>query len=63
MDETVRVLPTIEQRLGSRNNARHVRPRGHTTRQFEALRVDPAIVFGKQRRDHRADVVGFAQFV
>ncbi len=31
---------------------------GHAARDLDALRVDPPIVLGKQRRDHRSDVVG-----
>ncbi len=34
--------------------------KGHAARDLDALGVDPAIVVGKQRGDHRADVVGLA---
>ncbi len=30
---------------------------GHAARDFDALGVNPAILLGKQRRDHRADVI------
>jgi hypothetical protein len=32
----------------------------HAARQFNALRIDPAIVLGKQGGDHGADVIGNA---
>jgi hypothetical protein len=31
---------------------------GHAARDFDALGVNPAILLGKQRRDHRVDVIG-----
>jgi hypothetical protein len=30
---------------------------GHAARDFDALGVNPAILLGKQRRDHRVDVI------
>jgi hypothetical protein len=48
------------QATGEAPSAASSRLDRHAARDFDALGVDPAIVLGQQRRDHRADVVGQA---
>jgi hypothetical protein len=52
------ILPVA--RRGGRNSRQPLRLQGHAARDLDALGVNPAIVFGKQRSDHRAYVVGLA---